>query len=122
MPKTFYTDHEIEDLYKRGVTSLEVDDNVVLTDLAREKARKLGVELLRENDKPSSAPERPYIAKQVSPSAASAKPAAPAASSSGKGELQQRVKSAVLAQLGGKVDQQLLDTIIQRVLNNIETR
>ena len=120
MPKTFYTDHEIEDLYKRGVTSLVVDDNVVLTDLAREKARRLGMDLLREDDRPSSAPERPYIAKQVSPAAA--KPAAPAAAPSGKGELHQRVKAAVMAHLGDKVDEQLLETIIQRVLNNIETR
>lgn len=119
MPKTFYTDHEIEDLAQRGVTSLVVDENVVLTDLARDKARRLGVELVREHDKPPSAPERPYIAKQVSPTAAppSPKPAA----ASGKGELHQRVKAAVKAQLGEGVDANLLDTIISRVLSNIST-
>jgi len=61
MPKIFYTERDIEDLYHSGVTTLVVNDDVVITDLGREKARKLGVELLKENDQPSSAPIRPYI-------------------------------------------------------------
>ncbi|MEK6256658.1 MAG: hypothetical protein N2C13_04990 [Chloroflexota bacterium] len=122
MPKTFYTDHEIEDLVKRGVTSLVVDDNVVLTDLARDKARRLGLELLRENDKPPSAPERPYIAKQVAPtsSGGTTSHASPSAGADPQ-ELHQRVKSAVLSRLGDGVDANLLDTIIRRVLSNIKT-
>ena len=119
MPKTFYTDHEIEDMAKRGVTSLVVDDNVVLTDLARDKARRLGVELVREHDKPPSAPERPYIAKQVSSTSSSPRPA-PAAPAD-KEELHQRVKAAVLARLGDGVDANLLDTVIRRVLSSINT-
>ncbi|MCH7480964.1 MAG: hypothetical protein IIC79_06185 [Chloroflexi bacterium] len=119
MPKTFYTDHDIEDMAQRGVTSLVVDDNVVLTDLARDKAQRLGVELVREDDKPPSAPERPYIAKPVATpaSASSPAPAAPA----NDDELHQRVKSAVLASLGDGVDANLLDTIIRRVLSSIKT-
>ena len=31
MPKEFYTEKDIEDLVKRGIFSLEVNDNVVLT-------------------------------------------------------------------------------------------
>ena len=69
MPKTFYTERDIEDLSKRGVISLVEDDDVVLTDLARDKAMRLGIELLREHERPPSAPERPYITKDVSPSA-----------------------------------------------------
>lgn len=47
MPKTFYTDHDIEDLVNEGATSLSIDgDNVVLTDLAFEKAKKLGLKLI----------------------------------------------------------------------------
>ncbi|GAF82890.1 unnamed protein product [marine sediment metagenome] len=69
MPKTFYTDRDIEDLAKRGIISLVEDDDVVLTDLARDKALRLGIELIRENERPPSAPERPYITKFVSPSA-----------------------------------------------------
>lgn len=69
MPKTFYTERDIEDLAKRGVISLVQDDDIVLTDLARDKALRLGIELLREQERPPSAPERPYITKLVSPSA-----------------------------------------------------
>lgn len=118
MPKTFYTDHDIEDLAAKGVTSLVVDDDVVLTDLAREKARRLGVELLREHDAPPSAPERPYIAKQVSPPVSTSNPK-PARN---KNELQQRVHKAVVERLGDGVDAQLLDTIIRRVLDSVGTK
>jgi len=45
MPKTFYTERDIEDLSKRGVISLVEDDDVVLTDLARDKAMRLGIEI-----------------------------------------------------------------------------
>ena len=71
MPKTFYTERDIEDMVRSGVTSLIVDEDVALTDLAYEKARKLGMELLRENDQPPAAPVRPYIANQASPSVSS---------------------------------------------------
>ncbi len=78
MPKIFYTERDIEDLYHSGVTTLVVNDDVVVTDLGRESARKLGVELLKENDQPSSAPIRPYITEKKSPSAAPSLPQAPA--------------------------------------------
>lgn len=117
MPKTFYTDHDIEDLAAKGIKSLVVDDDVVLTDLAREKARRLGVELLREHDAPPSAPERPYIAMQVSPSVSTSQPH-PARN---KKELQQRIHKAVVERLGDGVDPQLLDTIIRRVLDSVGT-
>ena len=71
MPKTFYTERDIEDLAKRGVISLVEDDDVVLTDLARDKAMRLGIAIVHEFDQPPSAPERPYITKLTSPSATS---------------------------------------------------
>ena len=52
MPKTFYTDRDIEDLVKQGIQSLIVDDDVVLTDLAYDKAHRLGLELLTQRDQP----------------------------------------------------------------------
>ena len=132
MPKTFYTERDIEDLVRRGVTSLIVDEDVALTDLAYEKARKLGMELLRENDGPPAAPVRPYIAKQVSPPSSSSSKGASASSSgpapisakavSGSGDLQQRVYQAALARLGDSVDAKLLETIVQRVLKSVSTK
>ena len=130
MPKTFYTERDIEDLASRGVISLVVDDDIVLTDLARDKAMRLGIELLREHDQPPAAPERPYITNLTSPSAtqsaqtASSQPSlsSSAAASSGAAsgdELFQNVRAAVVARLGDAVDPKLLDTIIRRVLKNV---
>ena len=41
MPKEFYTEKDIEDLFQRGIKSLQITENVVLTELAYEKARRL---------------------------------------------------------------------------------
>lgn len=123
MPKTFYTERDIEDLNARGITSLVVTDEVVVTDLGRERAMKLGMELVREKakDAPPSAPVRPYIAKQTSPSAA-AKPASTPSPAESKGEIEQRVVSAVKARLGDSVDAKLLETIVKRVIDSVGTK
>jgi len=127
MPKEFYTERDIEDLFRRGVMSLQVNDNTVLTELAYERANRLGMKLLHSSpDNPPSAPVRPYIAKgsangsPVSKYAATPSVHAPAADGkSGDGaDLHQRIRSAVIARLGTQVDSALLDTIIQRVLNS----
>ena len=47
MPKEFYTERDIEDMFKRGTTALELSDDVVLTELAYEKAKRLGVQAHR---------------------------------------------------------------------------
>ena len=49
MPKQFYTEKDIEDLVQRGVKSLQVTDEVVLTELAYEKARRLGLQLVTQS-------------------------------------------------------------------------
>ena len=133
MPKTFYTERDVVDLVGQGVRSLIVDDDVVLTDLAYEKARKLGLELLRASDQPPAAPVRPYIAKLQSPSAGGpVKPATcppvtapvPPAVTPAKAEdqLYQRVYNASLARLGDSVDPKLLGVIVDRVLKSLSTK
>ena len=47
MAKKFYTERDIEDMAARGILSLEVDDNTVLTELAFEKASRLGVAIVQ---------------------------------------------------------------------------
>ncbi len=92
MAKTFYTERDIEDLHARGVVSIDVHDDVVLTDLARERALKLGVRLMR--------------VKQSAPPADDVDAA-----------LVQRVTAAVLAALGDRrVDPALLDAVVRRVV------
>ncbi|HSO18425.1 MAG TPA: hypothetical protein VLT88_03145, partial [Desulfosarcina sp.] len=43
--KTFYTVRDIEDMHAAGVVEIETHDDVVLTDVAREKAIALGMRL-----------------------------------------------------------------------------
>ena len=116
MPKTFYTEIDIEDMVKRGVLSLEINDSVVLTDLAYEKANRLGLKLVRDKpENPPAAPVRPYVTQQMTKQSAAVVPgvvAPPPAPT----DLAQRIHSAVVARLGNQVDPALLDTIIQRVL------
>ena len=116
MAKDFYTERDIEDMAKRGVMSIVMNEDVVLTELAREKAERLGVKLVRENVAPPSAPVRPYIAES-SPSAGGKSKASSAPQ--GKADLHKKVRDAVVARLGNDVDAKLLDTIIKRVLDNV---
>lgn len=116
MGKEFYTERDIEDMVQRGERSIVVHDDVVLTDLAYEKAKRLGVVLLQPNDTPPAAPVRPYINKPV-PS--------PKTSNSGSGyaskidAIRANVKSAVRAKLGSQVSDELLDRIIDRVASEL---
>ena len=43
--KTFYTVRDIEDMHAAGVVDIETHDDVVLTDVAREKAIALGMQM-----------------------------------------------------------------------------
>ena len=130
MPKVFYTERDIEDLIRSGVTSLEIADNVVLTELAYEKAGSLGMKLISSlPDNPPCAPVRPYIARRQ-PACTAPRPAAPVLDSGGspdagpaagqaqEPDLAQRIRNAVIARLGNQVDSGLLDVIIRRVLTS----
>lgn len=99
MPKTFYTEHDIEDLAARGVTALDVNDEVVLTDLAREKALNLGLKLVRS---------------------AGATATRPGSASTSKDEVVAKVKAAVIARLGSGVDATLLDAVVSRVVASLK--
>ncbi len=131
MPKEFYTERDIEDMVKRGILSLELNDNVVLTDLAYEKANRLGMQLVRDKpENPPAAPVRPYIAQQQSPARQRRVYSTASTASAGHlgrcqvvpppqadgAELHQRIRNAVIARLGSQVDANLLDVIINRVL------
>ena len=94
MPKTFYTERDIADLAARGVTSLDLNDDVVLTDLARDEAHKRGIRLVR-----ASAAE-PVDAQQA--------------------ELIHRVKAAVIARLGDQIDAKVLDAVVTKVVQGLK--
>ena len=116
MPKKFYTERDIEDMVARGEYSLTIDENVVLTALAFEKAERLGVKLLQPHQTPPAAPIRPYLSELRKSEKSTRQSTAPLANE----ELRQRIRTAVKTKLGDQIDDALLETIITRVLNNIE--
>ena len=122
MPKTFYTEKDIEELFKGGTKSLQINNDVSLTDLAYEKAKQLGMQLLFDDvDLPPIAPIRPYLSNGSPQAKTTTVPMARAVTSAQAGNVQQnkiaqRIHSAVLARLGNQVDTKLLDSIIQRVV------
>ena len=108
MPKIFYTEHDIDDLKARGVTSIDLNDNVVMTDLALERALKYEMKINRAEH--VSAPQA-ILSASVNLVAAY-----PREASAPNTELKQKIKSLVLAKLDGQVDAALLDAVITRVL------
>ena len=110
MPKIFYTERDIDDLKARGVTSLDVTDNIVLTDLAVERAMRYEIKLNRLEHSAPTATFSPSVNTYA---------AYPKESGSVDGELKARIKSAVLARLDGQVDSALLDAVITRVLSGM---
>jgi len=132
MPKTFITERDIEDLARRGTLELALSEDIVLTDLAYEKAGRLGVKLQQANNQPPASPVRPYLSQpqvdslkadrpdlaagsmQEKPCGMSMLPADPA-----NGVLKRRVVEAVTARLGGQVDAALLTTIVERVFADL---
>jgi hypothetical protein len=129
MPKEFYTEKDIEDLFQRGVRSLQVTENVVLTELAYEKAKRLDFQLITDRaDSPPAASVRPYISEgQISRPKPTISPSAPVVPQTqpsltqekNESDIEQRIRSAVIARVGNQVDAKLLDNIIHRVVKSV---
>jgi hypothetical protein len=94
--KTFYTQRDIEDLIAQGTTSLTLGDDIVLTDVARERASELGLSLL--DDPPANLPSPDLEV------------------------LSARIKATVLARMGSGISEALLDAIIPKILAEIQAR
>ena len=114
MPKIFYTEHDIDDLKARGITSIDLTDNIVMTDLALERAMRYEMKIKRAEQ---SAPKATY-SPSVNTHAAYQREAP--RESALDTELKQKIKSLVLAKLDGQVDGALLDAVITRVLNGMK--
>jgi hypothetical protein len=100
MAKTIYTERDVEDLARRGVKEIAMTDDVYLTDLARERAEKLGVTL-------RAAP----VAETAIPAAAPPKDMEQSVS---------HVKADVIAKLGPGVDAGLIERIARRVVSQLQ--
>ena len=110
MPKIFYTERDIDEMKARGVTSIDLTDNIVMTDLALERAMRYEMKVNRVEH---SAPKATYSPSVNTHAAYQRETPRDSASDV---ELKQRIKSAVLAKLDGQVDSTLLDAVIARVL------
>lgn len=113
MPKTFYTDRDIDDMIRDGKTSLVVNDDIVVTDIARERAYKCNFKFLKENDIAPSTPVRPYLVENPVTKKNTTISAKPEIS------VEQQLFDAVKARVGDSVDPALLQSIIKRVLKSI---
>jgi type III secretory pathway component EscV len=122
MPRTFYTERDIEEMAKRGIAELEVNDSVYLTDLARETMDKLGIKRKTSGGSPASS------SVLASPDVANLHKSAPPPTTAGStgtltpAEQQQvidKVKSGVIARLGPGVDSAVVETIVRRVVGQL---
>ena len=115
MAKIFYTERDIDDMKARGVTSIDITDNVVITDLALERAMRYEMKINR-----AEAASAPKVSFSGSVNLVAAYPREAASTSASDAELKPKIKSMVLAKLGGQVDASLLDAVITRVLASMK--
>ena len=105
MPKTIYTERDIDDLARRGVKEIAVTDQVYLTDVARELAEKLGITLSNTTVPSSPASGSPQAIPVSGPEAE---------------DVIGKVKADVIAKLGPAVDPVLIDRIVRRVVSQLK--
>ena len=104
MPKTIYTERDVQDLAGRGVKEITLTDEVYLTDIARERAEKLGI-MLR-------------AASASAPAAASPSPQLNVPRENVE-QVVNQVKADVIAKLGPGVDAALIELIVRRVMSQL---
>ena len=98
MARTFYTQEDIQDLVANGVRELHVTDDVTLTMLARETARKIGLQLVYDSPDAEAPPHRaPLRLPRDEP-------------------LEAHIRGAALTGLGPQAEAELVTTIVKRVL------
>ncbi len=102
MAKTIYTERDIEDLARRGAKEIAITDEIYLTDMARERAEKLGITL------------------RVGTSAVHASSAADGSVPPQDAEqIVNQVKADVIGKLGSDVDVAVIERIVRRVVSQL---
>lgn len=113
MAKQFITAREIEAYVSNGVTELAINDDVVVTDIGRERARDMGLRIFRSQDAPALTPP---------PRAETQKESSPGGNDQGavSGSVHAQVKKAVIAALkaAGDTAPGNLDGIISRIIES----
>lgn len=121
MSRTFYTERDIEDMAKRGITEIQIDDSVYITDVAREMMDKLGIKRKATNgaSASSSVLKSPDVANLHKPAPAAPAAAQAALSPQEKQQVIEQVKSGVIARLGAGVDSAVVEQIVRRVVDKL---
>ena len=101
MSKIIYTERDVEDLARRGVKEIEMTDQVYLTDVARERAEKLGVVLRATTAPAAPTNELPAVPRENAE------------------QLVSQVKADVIAKLGPGVDAAVIERIVRRVVSQM---
>lgn len=114
MPKIFYTERDVDDMKARGIATIDVTDNVVMTDLALERAMKYEMKINRVE---ASAAPTAKLSQSVNLAVSSIHTVPQRSSDS---DLKEKIRSMVLAKLDGQVDAALLDSVITRVLDGMK--
>lgn len=113
MGRKFYTEQDIEDLARQGITEIPVDDSVYITDVAREKMKAMGIRV-------KSIPERDeFIVSSGSLLPHNLARSATALTPDEKAEVIERVKSGVIARLGPGVEISTVDSIVRQVVDRL---
>ncbi len=110
MSKTIYTEQDIDAMKARGATCVDVTDEVILTDLAMERALKHGLKINRGGQTAPKATFSPSVNTY----------AAYTRETLSDTELKPKIKSAVLARINGQVDDAVLDSTIERVMQRMK--
>lgn len=126
--KTILTVSDLEAVANEGLKEIEIGADVMVTDLAREAARKLDLKLKRVENKDLEKPS-PVVEKTSPPPAAPSPPAtirgAPAAPAGRTTEIDPeliaRIKSKVVESLGPDASTQILDKIIHQVVTKLNS-
>ena len=105
MPRIFYTEDDIEDMARRGVKEIELNENIYLTDLAAEKMEKLGM--------------KTKVAPSGSTSPQSSFGTGGSLTDHEREQVIEKVRSGVIARLGPGVDTNVVDVIVRRVVNRL---
>jgi len=123
MAKTFYTERDVEDLFRQGIMTITLTDDIVMTDLAYEKARRFEMKMVQTEENPPAAPIRPYI-NIASGKSVVKTISTPGLSNSNGGasrvaEIKAKVRETVKNRMGNSIDPIMLDAVIDRVAKDL---
>lgn len=99
MGKIFLTARKIDEYANCGVFEIQIDNNIVVTDIGQERARDRGVRLVRVQSASMLVDPQPCRAEK-------------------QDQLKDQVRTAVIARLGGTPEN--LDAIITKVLTGLK--